>query len=160
MQGARAPALASTGTSGNPGLLDGRATHGSAGEAPGNGATVLHRLFLCFFFFRRVTGTRCSCRGGAGVLWGGGGGGAGGGQNPPPPRQWTQRRGHRLRSTNGCSTGRSTGTATHTVSGHGTPAYRRRQRRRERFPTAPPREKREGKLYGSPLLALPGYGAS
>src|ERR1039457_5316397 len=49
--GARAPALASTGTSGNPGLLDGRATHGSAGEAPGNGATVLHRLFLCFPFF-------------------------------------------------------------------------------------------------------------
>src|ERR1039458_4930823 len=51
MRGARTPALASTGTSGNPSLLDGRATHGSAGEAPGNGATVLHRLFLCFSFF-------------------------------------------------------------------------------------------------------------
>src|ERR1017187_7774969 len=82
MQGARAPALASTGTSGNPGLLDGRATHGSAGEAPGNGATVLHRLFLCFSFFRRVTGTRCSCRRGAGPSPVGGRGRAGAGRTP------------------------------------------------------------------------------
>src|ERR1017187_2244022 len=41
MQGARAPALASTRTSGNPGLQDGRATHGSAVEAPGNGGNDL-----------------------------------------------------------------------------------------------------------------------
>src|ERR1035441_1722741 len=103
---------------------------------------------------------RCSCRRGAGAFSCAVAKASRGGQNSHRTRQWTQRRGHRLRSTNGCSTGRSTGTATHTVSGHGTPAYRRRQRRRERFPTAPPREKREGKLYGSPLLALPGYGAS
>ena len=67
-----------------------------------------------------------------------------GGQNSHRTRQWTQRRGHRLRSTNGCSTGRSTGTATHTVSGHGTPAHRRRQRRRERFPNKPPQRKKGG----------------
>src|ERR1035437_9128327 len=97
MQGARAPALASTGTSGNPGLLDGRATHGSAGEAPGNGATGLHRLFLCFSFFFCVFfflwgGWRGPCGrggGGRGPCGGGGGGGGGGGKTPPPPRQWT-----------------------------------------------------------------------
>src|ERR1017187_5391889 len=80
-----------------------------------------------------------------------------GGQNSHRTRQWTQRRGHRLRSTNGCSTGRSTGTATHTVSGHGTPAHRRRQRRRERFPNKPPqRKKRRRNSSEGSVLSLPG----
>src|ERR1019366_8889594 len=52
MQGARAPALASTRTSGNPGLQDGRATHGSAGEAPGNGGNDLAPTpSVSFLFF-------------------------------------------------------------------------------------------------------------
>src|ERR1019366_1805350 len=56
-----------------PGLQVGRATHGSAGDAPGNGGNDLAPTpSVSFFFLGRVTGTRCSCCRGAGpsrVCW-------------------------------------------------------------------------------------------
>src|ERR1035437_2823277 len=85
MQGARAPALASAGTSGNPGLLAGRATpHRSAGEAPGNGSNGFAQTLSVFFLF--LGGLRepvAPVAGARGLLLCGGEGEPGRAEQPP-----------------------------------------------------------------------------
>ena len=65
MRRARAPALASAGTSGNPWPAGWEGDHTEArAKHPATPATALHRLLLCFSFFWRAAETRCSgCRG-------------------------------------------------------------------------------------------------
>lgn len=69
-RGARAPALASTGTIGNPWSAGWEGDHTEErAKDPATGATGLHRLLLCFFpFLERGSETRCSCCRGAGLL--------------------------------------------------------------------------------------------
>ena len=62
MQGARAPALASAGTSGNPWPAGWEGDHTEArAKHPATAATGLHRLFLCFCFLGKSPETHCSC---------------------------------------------------------------------------------------------------
>src|ERR1019366_2377045 len=73
MQGAGAPALASAGTSGNPWPASWEGDHTEArAKLPATEQRFCTDSFCVFPFFRRVTGTRCSCRRGAGpspVRW-------------------------------------------------------------------------------------------
>jgi hypothetical protein len=64
MQGARAPALASAGTSGNPWPAGWEGDHTEArAKHPATAATGLHRLFLCSCFLGKSPETHCSVAG-------------------------------------------------------------------------------------------------
>ena len=84
MQGARAPALASTGTSGNPRLQAGRATTRKRGKAPGNGGNGSAQTLSVFFLF--LGGLRepvAPVAGARGLLLCGGEGEPGRAEQPP-----------------------------------------------------------------------------
>ena len=121
MQGARAPALASAGTSGNPWSAgwEGNSTRNAG--TPATGATALHRPFRSFSFFGRGAETRCLCCRSAepvSVCWRSGQMAS---RTATAPARGPQgRRRHRLRCTNGRSTGQGTGTAPHTANAHAT----------------------------------------